>query len=408
MSASHRGSGASGKPSPVALSEFAVQASIIRVLHIQKATGISGSERHLLELLPRLQSTGVALRACVLCAGDGERFVDALERAGVDTVTVPAGIDVSPLLVIRLVREIRAFAPSLVHTHLIHADTHGLLAAALAVTPSVSTVHGTHPFYDREPIRSACRLAWRSAKRVIAISEFARRFLVERALVAEAHVREIPYGIDPAPWRRSEEERVRAREELGLGLDDVVFGIASRLVPHKGHSFLFEAVRRAAARAATLRILVAGDGPLRASLEADACRGIPEGVVRFLGFQPDMVRFLGACDALVFPTMPDFGEGFGLAALEAMAAARPVIATRVGPLPEVVGEGDAGILVDPEDPADLADSLARLAGSVELRERLGAGARVRAAERFSVERMVDRTLAVYRETLVGRDSRPSE
>ena len=130
---------------PVAISEFAVQASaqfrgirrIIRVLHIQKATGISGSERHLLALLPRLDSTHVAVRMCVLVAGDGSRFVDALRRVNVDTVVVPTIADVDPFAVARLARAIRAFAPSLVHTHLIHGDVFGRLAAAITRTPSV-------------------------------------------------------------------------------------------------------------------------------------------------------------------------------------------------------------------------------------------------------------------------------
>ena len=372
---------------------------IIRVLHIQKATGISGSERHLLALLPRLGSTDVAVRMCVLVAGDGSRFVDALRRLDVDTVVVPTIADVDPLAIVRLAREIRVFAPTLVHTHLIHGDVFGRLAAAITRTPSVSTVHGTHEFYVRGPYRQLARAAWRSTKRIIAISDWVRAFLRERRLVDDTRVRVIPYGIDVDPWRESEGERTRARSELGIANDAVVVGVASRLVPHKGHLFLLEGLRRAAPRAAALRLLVAGDGPLRSSLEVAARRGIPNGVVRFLGYQSDMVRFMSACDALAFPTMPEFGEGFGLAALEAMAAGKPVLATRVGPLPEVVGDEDAGLLVEPHDPAGLAEALVRLAHDRSLRDRLGLAARARARDRFPVERMVERTRALYREAL---------
>ena len=369
------------------------------MLHIQKATGISGSERHLLALLPRLESTDVVVRMCVLVAGDGSRFVDALRRIDVDTVVVPTIADVDPLAVARLAREIRAFAPSLVHTHLIHGDVFGRLAAAFTRTPSVSTVHGTHGFYSRGPYRRVARAAWRSTKRVIAISGWVRTFLLERRLVDDARLRVIPYGIDAGPWRESDGERAQARDELGIASAEVVVGVASRLVPHKGHAFLLDGLRRAAAQAPALRLLVAGDGPLRSSLEAEARRGIPQGVVRFLGYQSNMLRFMSACDALAFPTMPEFGEGFGLAALEAMAAGKPVLATRVGPLPEVVGDETTGILVEPDDPAGLAESLVRLAHDRNLRERLGLAARGRARDQFPVERMVERTRALYHDAL---------
>jgi glycosyltransferase involved in cell wall biosynthesis len=119
--------------------------------------------------------------------------------------------------------------------------------------------------------------------------------------------------------------------------------------------------------------------------------------VRFLGFIPDVASLFAACDAVVFPTSPELGEGFGLAALEAMAVGRPVIATAVISRPELVIHGETGLLVDPSDPADLAQALASVAADTEWRAEMGRAGQRRARDCFSPDAMFECTLAVYRE-----------
>jgi glycosyltransferase involved in cell wall biosynthesis len=145
-----------------------------------------------------------------------------------------------------------------------------------------------------------------------------------------------------------------------------------------------------------LRVYVAGDGPLLDEVKRQA-RRLPEAAVRFLGFVPDVAWLFAACDAVVFPTSPELGEGFGLAALEAMAVGRPVIATAVTSLPELVIQGETGLLVDPSDPADLARALAGVAADPKRRVDMGRAGQRRAQACFSLDAMVERTLAVYGE-----------
>jgi glycosyltransferase involved in cell wall biosynthesis len=367
----------------------------MKVLHVQKAKGIAGSERHLLSLLPALAEAGVEVRMFVAATGRARDFTEQLRELGVPLTVVRAGPHVNPLLLTALRKEIRGFRPDFVHTHLIHADLYGQLAARLAGVAGVSSVHGTHGFYRREPYRSVARVVGRSASLTIAISEHVRRFIEDLRISREGDVRVIPYGIDASGWLASDAERASARAALGLDAGDIAVGVASRLVPHKGHSFLLRGHALATRKSPRLRLLVAGDGPLRTDLEREA-RTV-DGRVDFLGFVPDIRRFLNACDILAFPTQPEFGEGFGLAALEAMAAACPVVATAVASLPEVVSAGETGVLVDPASVDELAAALIRLTEDTTLRRAMGERGRERACTRFPLEAMVERTIAVYEE-----------
>ena len=371
----------------------------MRVLHVQKVSGIGGSERHLLALLPALAARGVDVRMCTLVTGDAHRFTGALRATGVDVSEVPAGRDANPALWYRLAAEMKSYRPDIVHTHLIHADLYGQLAGRIARVPSVSSFHGALDFYRREPYRTAARVAARAARRLIAISEFIADFLISGRFSPAAKVRVIPYGIDLVGWAMDSEERERARHDLGLGADDIAVGIASRLIPGKGHDVLIEAMAPALAKLPHLRLVVAGDGPLRAELEKQANATCPPGQVRFLGFVNDVRAFMSSCDVVAMPTLAELSEGFGLAALEAMAAARPVVATTVGSLPEVVVDGETGLLVEPRSAEALHRAVVRLCEDAELRARLGAQAAVRAHETFGLGPMVERTTAVYDEVV---------
>jgi glycosyltransferase involved in cell wall biosynthesis len=146
-------------------------------------------------------------------------------------------------------------------------------------------------------------------------------------------------------------------------------------------------------------LLVAGAGPLQRALEQRAAELGLTTRASFLGFVADMRAFMNACDLLVFPTLPELSEGFGLSALEAMAAGRPVVATRVGSLPEVVLDGETGVIVDPASVAALSDALARMIDGSDLREQMGRSGARRAQQVFSLERMTDATLDLYCEVL---------
>jgi len=334
---------------------------------------------------------------CVLRTGRGDIFVEDMRQAGVDVVVRDAGPHANPLLIPALISEIRTFRPDIVHTHLVDADVHGQAAAMIARVPAISSVHGAPDFYRREPYRGVGRAVGRVAKRRIAISEHVARFVREQGLARPDRVRTIYYGIDASGFRRTDADRDRARAALGLATDAVAIGVASRLIPGKGHDVLIDAFAKAAAGNPRLRLLIVGEGSERAAAEAQAARELAPGTYEFLGFVHEIADFMSACDAIAFPTQPEFGEGFGLAALEAMAAGRAVISSDTGPLPEIIVDEVTGFVIPARSRDGFARAIARIGADADLARRLGEAAAQRARDTFSLDAMVTKTIGVYSE-----------
>lgn len=369
------------------------------MLHVQRATGLSGSERHIATLVPELANAGITARVCVLQAEGAERFTNELRRRRIDVEVIPSRLKVDPVTVPRLVHVVRRFEPDIVHTHLVHADLYGQLAARLCRVPGVVSLHSTSPLFRRPPVMWAERRAARSAAGVIAISRHVQGFATSLKLADPTRISVIHYGIDPSEWRVAVDVQSNARRELVDVPEAVLIGVASRLVPFKGHEVLIRAFARVVRKIPTARLLIAGDGPLASPLRSLAGEMLPSGTFSFLGFIDDIRTFMAATDIVVFPTLRGFGEGFGLTALEAMAAERPVIATRLDSLPEVVLEGTTGLLVEPGDVEDLATQLIRLSDNAEHRKEMGRAGLRRALSQFSLSVMAEKTAQFYRRLL---------
>ncbi|HZS25113.1 MAG TPA: glycosyltransferase family 4 protein [Gaiellaceae bacterium] len=341
----------------------------MRVVHVHRMRGIGGSERHLLALLPALAARGLDVVFVGLDdpAWDPSDFYGALE---VPAIRLAAPRDVDPVLLARLTRTLRA---DVVHTHLVHADLYGGLAARLRGARLVSTKHNDDPF-RAGAFRFVERGLGRMADRVIAITDALRRFTVERVGLPAARVETIHYGLDdlPAPWGENPPDDVTAGARILLAV--------SRLTTQKGVDVAIAALD---SLPDDLHLVVLGEGPERAQLARLAG---PR--VHLLGRVPDVAAWLRRAHVFVHPAR---WEGFGLAVLEAMLAGLPVVASDVSSLPELVVAGETGLLVPPDDPAALATAIAEALA----RPDLGAAGRARAQTEFSVAQMAERTLAVY-------------
>ena len=338
----------------------------MKVLHVHRIGGIGGSERHLLTLLPALAARGVDVH--FLGLDDPARAPDPFY----DALTVPytrlrAPRDVDPALAVQVRRAVRE--ADLVHTHLVHADVYGALGARRLV----STKHNDDPFRARA-FRYVERALAHRAARIIAITHALARFQIERVGLPADKVEVIHYGLDDLPpaWGTNPPDTVPPEARVLL--------CVCRLEPQKG----VDVAIRALEQIPDAHLVVLGEGPQRAELEQLAGER-----VHLLGRVPDVAAWLRRAELLIHPVR---WEGFGLALLEAMLASLPVVATRVSSIPEIVAEGETGLLVQPDDPSALATAVNRvLAEQGDYGER----GRARAHAEFSVARMTDRTLAVY-------------
>ena len=351
-----------------------------QVLHLQKVSGVSGSEAHLLSVLPRLRARGWDARMLVLHEGEAgaQEFVTAMRASDVPTEAWRMRFDLDPTVPARLALK----RPTILHTHLVHADLLGLPIAALARVPlRVSTKHGFNEFRSSPLVAAADRAVARFAHAQIAISQGLARYLSETEGFAADAFTVVHYGIEPEaePPPPPSEPRLAA---------------VGRLIPIKGFDVLLRAFALARAEVPALTLEVAGAGPLDAELRRTA----PEGVT-FLGRVSPVSEVYERSAVVVVPSR---GEGFGMVALEAAERGRAAIVSDVGGLPEIVADAETGIVVPREDAQALARAIVRLVGDPELVRAYGVAARRRALDQFSAEAAAAGVDLLYRNLLDSR------
>ena len=359
------------------------------VLHLQKVAGISGSEAHLLSLLPRLNERGWDIRFMMLHEHEQGAwdFARELRARGIPLDAIPLAADVDPVAFLRLAGYLARRRPTILHTHLVHADVYGQVTGALTGIPvRVSTKHGFNEFRENRSFALGDRAIASLAHRHIAISRGLARYLEEVEGFDGATFEIVHYGIEPDGAPRPYSADVPRLLCVG------------RLIPIKGHIVLLRAFAEARKHVPSLRLDIAGRGPLEPALRALAKELEVEDAVRFLGYVAPIQRAVEESAIVVVPSM---GEGFGMVALEAMERARPVIAAEIGGLGELVEDGVTGYLVAPGEADPLAEAIIRLAGNLSLAAEMGEAGRRRALKQFLQERCTDRTELLYKASLAA-------
>lgn len=328
---------------------------------------------------------------------------DTIAAAGISIDREPALIrPVSPVQDARalagLVRKFRRGRFHIVHTHTSKAGMLGRMAARMAGVPIiVHTPHGNifdgyfSPLVTRAFI-AAERWAARRTDRIIELTPGGIEEHLARGIGRREQFINIFSGIDLTPYQRARDSRTQTRAALGLQDDQFVIGAVGRLEPIKGFTYFMDAAEAIAPRAPRACFVHAGDGSEASRLRSRA--SALNGRVKFLGLRDDVPALMAAFDVLVVPSL---NEGMGRVILEAGAAGTPVVATRVGGIPEVVREGETGLLVPPKDGASIASAVLQLADNRAKAAEMGASARRWVAPDFSLERMVMRIEALYEE-----------
>lgn len=370
----------------------------IRVLHYLPSEVHGGVEEHALSILVSLRDFGLGP---ILAAPSAliREMNPELSAFGIEAIQVEPFSPFDFRALTRFAQVVRSAHADLMHCHMFAATLRAApMARLIGVRTIVETCHGPEAWRFGKPLKGRFRidrlLTDRFVDHYIAVSNAAASHLRERKGISPAKITVIHNGRDLTRFcPATESERERARAELGIG-DEQAILVMGRLHEQKGHTFFLKALGIVMAHRPNVVSLLAGDGPLREELKAQAnAAGIAE-QVRFLGFRSDAQALFAACDLVVLPSLY---EGLPLVAVEALAARRPIVATAVDGTPEVVIDGETGLLVRPADAPALARAIERLLGDKSLGLRLAANGRAWVEQEFTLGGQMEKTVALYRD-----------
>lgn len=350
----------------------------IRVAYVIGSLDVGGTERQLVELAARLDRGSFEARIC--CLSHPGALAEPARARGVDVEAL--GVGAHPLWKwarwTRTLRRRSFRGADVVHAFLFPSYALAACAAFGVGTPVVAGIRAT--YVEREgqwPFSLLDRFGVGQARAIVVNAEAVRSALVARRPAAAAKTVVIPNGVDVAPAPDAS-QRDGVRRELGLASTDFGVLMLANLIPYKGHQDALQALAALAQRLPDAVLVLAGAGSHEDALRALAVRlGLGPDRVRFLGRRDDVPRLLQACDVLL---LASHHEGLPNALMEAMAAGRPVVATRVGGVPELVSHGVTGLLVEPARPEGIERALLELATDPALRDRLAAAGRAAVAK----------------------------
>lgn len=369
----------------------------IRVLLLITELNVGGAERIVEQLATRLPRDRYDVN--VACLYDPDAVGANIRAAGIPVINIAMRNKRDLRAPYRLLRLLRRERIEILHAHLFHANVLAATVGRLAGTPVIiATRHSIEIGGGfRERIN---RLVMPLRDAVVTVSRQVYETEMDRAGVNPDRVVEIPSGIDVGAFEQVDPIRVeQLRRTWGLQPDRPTIGTVGRFVEPKGYPHLLDAIAGLRSRHPDLRAVLVGDGPLRPAMEEQARALDLSDAVIFAGTRQDVPEILALLDVFVLPSL---WEGLPIALLEAMAAGLPVVATAVGGVPEVVIDETTGLLVPPRDPVALERAIGTLLRNPGLQRRMGAAGQARVRERFSVERMVRDTDALYQRLLAKK------
>ena len=314
-----------------------------------------------------------------------------VQGLGVEYVKIRGNFD--PIAVIRFMNLYRRHSVDIVHTH---SSADSWIASTAAKLSSrrplvVRTRHLSCSFNNRMIYNLM-------ADRVITVGESTRQYMIQEKGIDESRVLTIPTGVDLTKFN-PEQMKENLREELGVPPEAPIFGTVAVLRMSKGHRYLLEAAKEIVQFCPGAKLLLAGAGPQEKNLRKIIQENGLGSCVIMPGFREDVARVLKTLDVFVFPSLE---EALGTAVLEAMAMERPVVATRVGGIPEVVQEGKTGYLVEPANPGAIAEKVILLLQDKDLRQKMGIQGRKFVEAYYDNRLMVKRIEQLYQKLMENR------
>ena len=370
----------------------------IKVLHLITELDIGGAEKVLLSLVKKLDRDKYQVIVAYL-KGEG-KLAEDFRDAGIKVFNLKMRNRVDLGAIIYLYRLLKKGNIKILHTHLIQADMCGFLAGKMAGVPIIiSTKHNPDEFRKKFsiPVRLD-GIFGNHSDRIIALSHAVKDFRVKSEKICEDKFTVIHNGIDLEEFNLDVDAGAK-KKELGIDLSSKIVGMVGRLDHQKGHRFFLQAMPEIVKAVPDVKFLIVGDGPLRGKLEELGREFKVERQVIFTGSRRDIPELISIMDVFVLPSI---SEGFGNVLLEAMAMGKPVVASRVGGIPEIVTPGLNGLLVEPARPSEMASSVLKLLKDPGEAKRLGEAGREKVKKIFTAETMAKKIEAVYNEIIKGR------
>ncbi|HWR17307.1 MAG TPA: glycosyltransferase [Terriglobales bacterium] len=370
------------------------KAPAFKILQVVTRLGVGGAEHGMLNIMAGLQNDGIEQQICTMRGVEpGLMWTD---RVKAEVLVAAESASRLRLDVARLVRIFREVRPAIVHSRN-WGCLEAVVAARIAGVPVA--IHSEHGYeldmLEGMPMRRRLfrAAAFRMAQAVFAVTKDLRDFHAKQAFCPAKRIGVIYNGVNVDKFKPMPDARRDARQELGISSTTCVFGTIGRLVPIKDQQTLLISVANLAGQGMDVAAMIVGDGPLQQELRAIAERHPAlQGRAHFTGARTDTPRLLNAMDAFVLPSI---SEGMSNTLLEALATGLPLVATKVGGNPEVLGNDKCGSVFAPRDIGALSQILAELAGNAERRGVMGGNSRRRAVSTFSLEKMVSSYRDLY-------------
>ncbi len=368
--------------------------SRLRVAHLIESSGPGGAERVISDLASAFQAADT--HNVVFLPRDGEDWLRRqLAGSGVAIEYFKIDRPVSPQAARALTDAFRRHRIDVAHSHEFSMAVYGGWAAWRAGIPHVITMHGGRYYASRLRRRLALRAAIAMSAATVAVSSPLAQAISDDLGVKKSRILMIPNGV-----RYVAPERVTLRDQLGLHSDDCLIVAVGNLYPVKGHQYLVDALALVAPKHPRLHVAIAGRGGLEEVLRSRAADLHLTDRVHLLGLRSDISAILAAANVFALPSL---SEGFPMALIEAMFAARPIIATDVGEVGAALDGGQAGVLVEPGNVHALAAAVDALLSEPARAKALGERAAGRARAHYSLSRMVARYANLYEQALGATD-----
>jgi len=372
----------------------------INILYVIWSLGLGGAEQVVISLAKGLDKA--KFNPVICCLNEKGKFADELEKTGIQVIALHKSGPLDLSIIDKLVRVIKENNIDIVNTHLWGANLWGRIAAHKAKVKVIATEHNLDTWKNWLHIALDKWLSHWTDK-IIAVSESVKYFYTHKVGIDPSKIVVIYNGIDSAKYNCAAADK----QEFNIKEGEAVIGIVGRLVPQKGHRYFLLAMKEILKKYGDspqrgqypIKGIIIGSGPMENELKRYSQElGLEKDVI-FAGLRTDIPRLLKMLDLLV---MPSTREGLPMIALEAMAAGVPVIASKVGGTPEVVIDGETGILILPEDPDSLARAIVKCLASSAIRDKIVEGAKKIIEDKFQLAHMIKNTENTYLELIKSK------